>query len=359
MKNDKDEDLIVDEVAEETEAPVVYDIATYPSDLTLSVLYEMWKNGDIKIPEYQRNYVWNIKQASLLIESFLLGLPIPQVFFHVDENNKNLVIDGQQRLLSIIYYFNGYFGDEDIRGKKQTFRLQGLDEKNPFYNKGYNDLDESLKRRFKSCILRVINIRQLHPKDESTSVYHIFERLNTGGTPLKPQEIRNCVFLGGLVKILGSLNKDPNWRKILGKKNLDKHQKDVELVLRVFALSGNWEKYQKPMKEYLNNAMRKERGGDSQRVQKFKNNFKKISKYIYQNLGEKPFRIRGPLNTAILDSTFCVLMENSEKLPKDLDKRFKKLFKNKEYIDSTLSATTDVLVLKKRFEKAKEILIRK
>jgi Protein of unknown function DUF262 len=102
------EDFPVDEVMEENEAAVTYDIASYPSDLTLSVIAEMWKNGDIEIPEFQRNFVWSIRQSSLLIESFLLGLPVPQVFFYINDQHKNLVIDGQQRILSVVSYFEGY-----------------------------------------------------------------------------------------------------------------------------------------------------------------------------------------------------------------------------------------------------------
>ena len=70
---------------------------------------------------------------------------------------------------------------------------------------------------------------------ETTSIYHIFERLNTGGTPLRPQEIRNCVFRGDLVRVLRELNTDSNWRKIFGRNAFDKHQKDIELILRIFS----------------------------------------------------------------------------------------------------------------------------
>lgn len=73
-KIEKDDELEVDEVLDEEEAYVTYDIASYPSDLTLGGLADLWINKDIVIPDFQRNFVWNIKQASLLIESFLLGL---------------------------------------------------------------------------------------------------------------------------------------------------------------------------------------------------------------------------------------------------------------------------------------------
>ena len=102
---------------QENEVLVEYDITTYPSDFTLSGLAEMWRQGDITIPDYQREFVWSIKQSTLLIESFLIGLPVPPIFFYIDDQNKNLVVDGQQRLLSVFFFLEGYFGYENEKGK--------------------------------------------------------------------------------------------------------------------------------------------------------------------------------------------------------------------------------------------------
>ena len=90
-----DDELDLAAEPEEEEEYVQYDIATYPSDYTLSGIQELWKAGDLVIPDFQREFVWSLKQSSLLIESFLMGLPVPSVFFYIDEQNKNLVIDGQ------------------------------------------------------------------------------------------------------------------------------------------------------------------------------------------------------------------------------------------------------------------------
>ncbi|HMH45131.1 MAG TPA: DUF262 domain-containing protein [Pyrinomonadaceae bacterium] len=354
-----DEELEVDEVMDdEEEVAVTYDIASYPSDLTVSVIYEMWNNGDIEIPEFQRNFVWNIRQSSLLIDSFLLGLPVPQVFFYVDERNKSVVIDGQQRILTIVFFLEGYFGSENIQGRRQVFRLQGLDEKkNPLAKKRFVDLDESAQRKLKGAVLRAINIKQLQPMGETTSIYHIFERLNTGGTPLRPQEIRNCVFRGDFVRVLRELNTDSNWRKILGKVTFDKHQKDVELILRVFAFTGAVASYEKPMKEFLNKTMRAEQNGTSAKVQKFQRDFPKAARVIVEKLGEKPFHVRGPLNTSVLDAVFCTILESLDHIPRDLSQRFKTLLQDKTFEQATYYSTSDVTVVEARFNEAKKILI--
>jgi len=353
----QDDTLEVDEVMEENEASITYDIASYPSDLTLSVVNEMWGNGDILIADYQRNFVWDINQSSLLIESFLLGLPVPQVFFYVDEANKNQVIDGQQRIMSVIYFLQGYFGAETIQGKKTVFRLQGLDDNSPFAKKRFEDLTESHQRKLKSAVLRAINIRQLNPKGEATSVYHIFERLNTGGTPLKPQEIRNCVFRGNFVNILRELNQDKNWRKILGKTTYDRHQKDVELILRIFGLGYFFSDYEKPMKEFLNKTMNREKSGTSEKVSFFSNKFPIIAEKIVSEFGDKPFHIRGPLNSSALDSVFATLINSEKTLPEDLGKRYKKLINDQNFIEPTFSSTSDPATVKRRFEAARAHLL--
>jgi uncharacterized protein with ParB-like and HNH nuclease domain len=353
-------ELEVDEVMVEDEAYVRYDIASYPSDLTLSVIAEMHERGDIIIPEFQRNFVWSINQSSLLVESFLIGLPVPQVFFYVDDENRSLVIDGQQRIMSVVFFFDGYFGSENIQGRRQVFRLQGLDKKSPFANKRFVDLEEVDQRKLRGAVLRAINIRQLRPEAESTSVYHIFERLNTGGTPLKPQEIRNCVFRGKFVEIIRDLNTNENWRKILGKDAYDKHQKDVELVLRLFALSAEpIDAYEKPMKEYLSKTMKAESSGDSKKVELFAKRFPQAAETIVNQLGRKPFHVRGPLNSAALDSVFCTVLINLSKLPDDLAERYKSLKEDEEFRSATFYGTSDVSVVKRRFDLARQYLVEK
>ena len=353
-----EDDLSLEEENEDDAVSITYDIASYPSDFTLSGIAQMWSEGDILIPDYQREFVWTMRQSSLLIDSFLSGLPVPPVFFYIDEDNKNLVIDGQQRILSVVFFFEGYFGKESTQGKRQVFRLTGLPENSPYHNKKFEELDESAQRKLKQAVLRAVNIRQLNPIGESTSAYHIFERLNTGVTPLKPQEIRNCVFRGGFNKILKDLNKDPNWRKILGKSYLDKHQKDVELLLRVFSLVGSSKDYEKPMKEFLNKAMKKHDSGKTKKVKDFVSIFPTVTNLIVSTLGEKPFHLRGPLNVSALDSVMCVLIENHNRINElDLQNRFNRLLQDEDFDEYTRINTTDTKTVISRIQKVKEYLV--
>lgn len=350
---------IENEEEDAEEVLVEYDIATYPSDNTLEVLYKMWGDGkkDITIPDFQRGFVWTIKQSSKLIESFLLGLPVPPIFFYIDKENKNLVVDGQQRLLSVVFFFEGYFGPETSKGKRQTFKLTGLNKKSAFYDKKYADLTETEQRKLNGSVLRAINIRQLSPKEENTSIYHIFERLNTGGTPLTSQEIRNVVFRGKFLKNLKTLNGDANWRTIIGKKTPDKHQKDVELILRAFGLSHHLKDYDKPMNEFLNRTARRYKDSDAKIIEQFATDFAKTCKTIKENLRDKPFNVRGPLNTSVFDSVFCTILNNLKNIPNNLNARYEKLVTDQKFVDYTSIGTTDAKTLKERFAHVKSKLI--
>ena len=93
--------------------PLEYDLSIIPADYTLEILCQKLKNDKIVIAKFQKSYVWNTVQNSRLIESFMMGLLIPPIFFYVQPDQKNLVIGGRQRLQSIFYFFEGYFGEAD------------------------------------------------------------------------------------------------------------------------------------------------------------------------------------------------------------------------------------------------------
>ncbi len=353
--NPEEEELKTEE--EMDEAPYVeFDISVSPSDPSLELLSQQIERGDIIIPFYQRKYVWKIEQASRLVESFLMGLPVPQVFLYVNENDQLEVIDGQQRLMSVKYFMEGYFGGEDHKEKRQVFKLKGLSERSEFNGKTFKDLSPRDQRKFRNSTLRAINIKQLKPSLRNDSVFHIFERLNTGGTRLKPQEIRNAVYRGEIVNALENLNEIPGWRDLLGLSIPDKNQKDVELVLRLFSLYKVWGAYEKPMLKYLNNMMREEREFDSIRAVEFKKKFPLVVNLINTTFA-RPFRPRGVLNSAVLEAVMVTLLE-MERLPsaEALRSRYETLLGDESFMEKITGGTTDTLVLRDRLRTAERHL---
>ena len=321
--------------------PLKYDISIIPADYTLEVLYHKWNAKEIVIPQFQRSYVWNIVQASRLIESFMMGLPIPPVFFYVQDDEKNLVIDGRQRLQTIFYFFDGYFGEPDNQGRRREFRLEGINDQSKWYRKRFEDFEESDKRQLKNTVLRTVLVKQLDPKQDHTSIYHIFERLNTGGTSLQDQEVRNCVYSGKLNLLLGELNEYPNWRAILGKPKPDARQKDIQLILRYMSLFHNSENYKRPMKDFLSKFMDTNTNPPKEFLQTEENRFKKTCDTIVENLGERPFHPKGALNPSVFDSIFIAFAKHLDSIPKNISERVNSLRDDVKFKDLTSNATTD------------------
>lgn len=322
-----------------------YEIVTYPADYTLSVLVDKWRKRQIQIPDFQREFVWKQAQASKLIESFLVGLPVPAIFLYTDRSNRNvqLVVDGQQRLRTIAYFFEGYFGEPNARGRRTVFKLTGLNEKSPFLDKTYSDLaeqDPGALNRLNDAVLRAFVIQQLDPADD-TSIYHVFERLNTGGTLLYPQEIRNAVNQGAFNDLLHELNDLPDWRAMYGSQRVDRRKRDIELILRVIALSDGSVEYGKPMKDYLNRFMHANKDANGDRLAIFKERFVRAVRAA-RLLGDRPFRRGAGLNAAAFDAVMTVLMATpSESLPEDLQARYDELMRDPDFVKKVSRSTTD------------------
>lgn len=297
---------------------------TYPADFTLEILVGKWNKGQITLAEGQRKFVWNQTKASKLIESFLIGLPVPPVYFYQDKDDNNfLVVDGQQRLKSIVYFFSGLFGDpkeDEVKSAKKKglpiFNLIGLDEKSPYFEKTYQylqDKDGSAYNKLNNSVLRSFVMKQIFPKDD-TSIFQVFERLNTGGMILQPQEIRNCVLYGRFNDLIKELNRHESWRQIVGTKAPDKRMRDIELVLRFLALFYNLDHYDKPMKGFLNTYMKNNRNPSDVRRAEFSTLFTRTADTVVRFLGERPFSIHRGLNIAVYDAVFTGFAKNINKL---------------------------------------------
>jgi uncharacterized protein with ParB-like and HNH nuclease domain len=347
-------ELVNSEVTDLDSSPPNYEIVTYPADFTLEGINTKYKKGQIGIPGFQRKFVWSIAQASKLIESFLLGLPVPAVFLYTDpEDNTLQVIDGQQRLMSIVYFFEGFFGPVEKK-MRAVFSLQGLHEKSPYRDKTYELLgqtDELAFNRLNDSVLRAFVIKQLNPND-LTSIYHVFERLNTGGTQLVSQEIRNCVYHGTFNDMLIELNSYPAWRTIFGKKTEDKRQRDVELILRFLTLFDSSNSYEKPMKDFLSRFMSKHKKDTKEQLTTFQELFHKTAEAVLKELGERPFHIRAGINAAVFDSIFTAFAMNLDKIPKDVKTRYDNLVTDPDYLKLVSSGTTDKDAVQTRLTKA-------
>jgi hypothetical protein len=367
-----DDDRLIEQVSSEEQDNEMslrpYEILTYPADFTLEVLVSKWEKGEIRSPPLQRRFVWSQIRASKLIESFLMGLPVPPVFFYQDRQDSGLlIVDGHQRLRSIMYFFSGWFGDRESEQEVVPFNLVGLNERSPFSNATFQTLeetDQSAINRLKNSVLRAFVMKQLEP-DDDTSIFQVFERLNTGGMILQGQEIRNCIYEGKFNDLLKKLNKGNAWRQIIGKKSEDKRMRDVELILRFFSLFYSVSHYEKPMKGFMNNFMRTHRHPSKEKEKEFEDLFTQTAETVVQYLGPRPFHILRGLNAAVYDSAFTAFARHLSKIGNEnvsaakinqVRSKFQSLLENRQYKQWVSSATTDKDVVPNRLKKAEQIL---
>lgn len=349
------DDWVYEQTEEDDEAKALvapYQISFFPADFTLSGYHEKKKSNQLRLPPFQRNYVWDVAKASRLIESFLLGLPVPGVFLYKEKSTNRLqVIDGQQRITSAIRFFEGAFDE-------RVFRLKGVAEK--WNGKTFEELDESDQFQLKDTVLRATIVQQLDPDDDS-SIYHVFERLNTGGVNLNPMEVRKCVYFGRYFQLLEELNNYKSWRDILGKNDPDKRLRDVELVLRVMAFAYDAESYEKPMKQFLNRHMAAARKMSDEkldsRIEDARARFHRVTDAVVEVLGNKPFHLRQRLNYAVTDAVLGVLLAAPKVNEAKLKGEYAALIDDQGFVDAVSVSTSDDKQVRARHEAARRYLV--
>jgi len=248
--------------------------------------------------------VWDYGKKSRLIESILLRIPLPIIYVAEDENNRLSVIDGQQRLWSIIKYM------------RNDYALKGLNVLTNLKNKKFLHLDGSYQRLFRSSTMRFIEIK----KESDPSIrFQLFERLNKGAMSLNAQEIRNCAYRGAFNDKLKELEVYCDWFKLMRLNECDKRMRDRELILRFFALYDRYNHYRGSMKVFLDKEMEEQQNAQSERLKQYEALFKKVTRMALSVLGDKAFErfvqgnkedpnghFEGKINYALFDAImFC------------------------------------------------------
>lgn len=380
----KDEDWVEEEIEEESIYPPDYDVIASPNDFNISTLYDYINKGTLEIPLFQRNFVWDIKRASKFIESIIMGLPIPQIFLHETGKDKFGVIDGQQRLMTIYYFKNKKFPvheklteirkifDEDGRIPESilsdsayftefTLHLNPMDEKpNRLNGKNYSTLTEKDRNSLDLRTIRTVIIRQIKPVDDQSVIYEIFSRLNSGGVNLRPQEIRISLYNSEFLNMLSRVNLDKRWRR-LTRPDPDLHMRDVEMILRGFAMLIEGDNYKKTsMVQFLNDFTNKARKYSNKEVEYLKNLFEKFLEDS-SILPENAFVYKG-FNPSLYEavfSTVCKEAYSSRKLDISIitTKKLEKLKDDNDFKSAIEKHTTDKKNVDLRLERAKKILL--
>lgn len=334
-----------------------YEITSYGADYDVEGLIRRMDKEDIVVPSFepsqpgievgafQRGFVWRKTQMSRFIESLLLGLPVPGIFLVKDKNNRLLVLDGQQRLRSLQKFYDGKIDD-------RVFRLIGVQP--PFEGQSYQDLRPEDRRRLDDSIIHATVLRDDSSSGSQDAVYSIYERLNTGGTPLQPQEIRIALYEGDFLRGIARLNEDDDWRNLYGPRST--RFRDHELILRTIALHEWQGQYRKPLKTFLNAYLSAHQQDQLSRDEGVGGLFLDAVHQVNREIGKPAFRPERALNIAFADSILVGVMRRLDSGKPfeagELRDSYDVLTGDQEFTTATTLRTSDEDYVNLRLDKA-------
>lgn len=355
------------------------DLVTWGTDWTVSTLLDLVEKDRVDLnPKMQRRDVWKIEKKSKFIESMLLGIPIPQVILaeRKDKKGSFLVIDGKQRLLSLVQFFS------KNNDKNDGFKLSNLEVLKTLSGLSHSDIKEDLKLSNFLEILESQTIRTVVIKNwnHEEVLYSIFNRLNTGTEPLSPQELRMSLYPGKFVDYINakSINQTlQNLVKTISKSAYSRMQ-DIELITRYYSFVHYIDEYNGRLGKFFDSSVDKLNNSWEKNKTNYENDFARLieiidlmhqifkDQYFKKINNDKAKRTRDGLNKALFDLITYFLNWDPlfEKVKKnDLNRqKFKEclheLFESDQIKREFIAHTTDLEKVKNRFQEFKRIISR-
>lgn len=360
-------------------------IQQYKTDVGFRTLVEGVNENLYIIPKYQRKYRWSKEQVISLVESLIRGLPIPPIYTSRNDRNQLEILDGQQRILSLFFYYIGYYLDRkknnsvdfseiEVEGKsfkealKDQFALEELhirlmEEGGEEVSVDYADLPVEMKRRIDYTSITVIEIK-INDEGQRTKVLRkIFENLNAKGSLLTQQELRNGIYVCDFYNMLQNYNRhNEKWRKIWGKENAA--ERDMEMLLRLCALrrytgikrkdAGNFDftieeyhsSYGKLLDEFSETAMK----FSADQIEEYQNSLVHFFDLFEVNITQSS-------KVALLESFYIVY----EKLGVDkpiTSAIYEQILKDSKYISHARQGTVKMKSMNERWKTVYEIWVR-
>lgn len=260
-------ELVFDVNDDESEAELKIDLSKFNqaviwgTDWTTETIARQLEKGNIDLnPSFQRRDAWTEQEKSRLIESLMLGFPVPPIILAENKNKKNsyIVIDGKQRLLSIRRFYSKVSEKEfkeNLLQEKAVFKqlkLKGLDILTDFNGKTYEQIELDNPDYINNLDNQAIRTIVIKNWPDEAFLYTVFLRLNTGSKKLSPQELRQALKPGPFLDFLDDETANSTIiKKMLNNKTPDPRMKDIELALRFFAFKYYAEKYKGNLKEFL------------------------------------------------------------------------------------------------------------
>ncbi len=326
-------------------------LITSTVDFSVSTIFEYLESSAIRVPEYQRKYIWTGSKPSRLIESLVIQCPIPVIYLNRAHDETLEVIDGNQRFTSIRRFL------------RDEYSLKGLTAFPELLSLTYSQLEPRIQRHILNRTLRCIIIeKETHPQIK----FDVFERLNSGSMPLSAQELRNGIYHGPFMKRLQKIASGKTFAKQTGLAN-DQRMKREELVLRFLALSDGWRGYKKPLGSFLNKYSETNRSASVERLAKLERAFHNAVGVAAEIFGDSAFRLEATtkngkvvkkFNAAYFDAISVGIhewisvkdREISLALRKSITRKIGDLIVSDEFLKQVLRATSDETAVKSRIK---------
>ena len=347
-------------------------LSTDRMDISFGELINMYKAGELIIrPEYQRLFRWSNSQKTSLIESILLGIPIPPIFVAEDDSGIWELVDGLQRVSTIISFFGELenalllVGDEDSTEEETSDILNKWTlESGSLVDvlEGYNV--DTLPKKFVINIKRAVcRVEILRGESNTAMKYELFKRLNSGGSKLTSQEIRNAIYRGinpKLNLLTEKLSKIDNFKFLVSLSDQKKQELyDQELVLRFIAFLNNIESINSNTERYLDEFMERSVNDETFDVQYYEDLFSKVLVLIRTTSDSNVFRNeRNAFVPAFYEGITIGIAQNIEKYkaaPHLIPEKVSQLKEDKDFKRYSGSASNSKSRVKNRLTRANEI----
>ena len=360
---------------DENKVQCIYPASKIKIDRVQFSIFELKRRYDRGLicldPDFQRNFVWKQKQKSELIESVIMGIPLPLIYLAETMEGNLVIVDGRQRLTTFFHFMDNKFA---LNGLKILPDLNGC---------RFSDFEEDKKKRKFATDIEdfqlVIQIIKYPTPDRVR--FDIFDRVNRGGTPLNNQEMRNALYQGKSTRLWSSLAESEQFQNATGKSISPTHMKDRYIILRAVSFwmwregklknsDGEEIKYRSDIEEFLGYAMEQLNRASDQEIATIQEIFLEEMLVIYDILGEDAFRIptenkkRRPVSMILFESLFYffrLIMKDSEGLdPSDITKAVQEIMEDSVFLEALTYNVDSAVHVEERFrvvtQKYKELL---
>lgn len=299
-------------------------------------------------PEFQRNFIWDSSRKSRFIESVLLNFPLPPIYLNQQQDGQLLIIDGLQRTNTLLEFY------------KDKSSLANLNILSKFNNCKFSDLPSDYQANFEE---KAFMSYILKPSTPMKVIYELFDRINTGGTPLNRQEVRNCIYIGKGTKLLKKLAKKDIFIKAIDHGVSSARLKDQEIILRYIAFRWfDFFKYYKGnLSAYIEECLCQLNQFTNKELKNIEMDFERVMDWAFKIFGKDAFRIpnergRGMINTAVFETVSYFISKHNDNFlkqnKKKLYNRYKNvLLKDKKYLKAVISTTSPISSVETRFSK--------